>query len=95
MIRTGFNTRLEHTIAYLIAGIAVFVAYPRQSIWSITALLCAYAGVLELGQLFIPGRHAAIVDWVASSTRVLFAAMAAFVFRGHAGILMQSVDTPD
>ena len=30
MVRTGFNTRLEHVGAYLIAGIVVIVAYPRR-----------------------------------------------------------------
>ena len=29
MIRTGFSTRLEHTVAYLIAGIAAIIA-PRK-----------------------------------------------------------------
>ena len=43
MARTGFNTRLEHTVAYLIAGIATIIAYR-----------CAFAGILELGQLYIP-----------------------------------------
>ena len=83
MVRTGFNTRLEHTVAYLIAGIAAIIAYPRKPIWSITAILCAYAGILELGQIYIPGRHAAFVDWIASSGGVLCASMTRFFHRRH------------
>jgi VanZ family protein len=81
MVRTGFNTRLEHTAAYLIAGIATIIAYPRKPIWSIAAILCAYAGILELGQLYIPGRHAAFLDWIASSSGVLCASMTGFFHR--------------
>jgi VanZ family protein len=80
MVRTGFNTRLEHLVAYLITGIAVISAYPRSRTWTIAAILCAYAGVLELGQLFIPGRHAALFDWLASSSGVLCACLTVYFF---------------
>jgi VanZ family protein len=80
MVRTGFNTRLEHVVAYLIAGIAVIIAYPRRPTWSIAAILCAYAGILEVGQLYIPGRHAALLDWLASSSGVLCACLTVYFF---------------
>jgi VanZ family protein len=83
MVRTGFNTRLEHMAAYLIAGIAVIIAYPRRPTWSIAAILCAYAGILELGQIYVPGRHAALLDWLASSSGVFCACVTVFVFQGH------------
>jgi VanZ family protein len=91
MVRTGFNTRLEHMVAYLIAGIAVIIAHPRIPTWSIAAILCAYAGILELGQIYIPGRHAALLDWLASSSGVLCACLAVFVFqrRHHLGSLLR------
>jgi VanZ family protein len=81
MIRTGFNTRLEHVAAYLIAGISVIIAYPRTPTWSIAAILSAYAGILELGQMYIPGRHAALLDWLASSSGALCACLIVFVFK--------------
>jgi VanZ family protein len=80
MVRTGFNARLEHVAAYWIAGIAVIIAYPRRPAWSIAAVLCAYAGILELGQLYIPGRHAALLDWLASSSGVLCACLTVYFF---------------
>jgi VanZ family protein len=73
MIRTGADGRLEHAAAYLISGLAVFTAYPRRLKWLIAILMTCYAGILELGQLFLPGRHAAILDWLASSGGVLCA----------------------
>jgi len=73
MIRTGVDGRLEHAAAYLISGLAYFTAYPRRPKWLIAILMTCYAGILELGQLFVPGRHAAILDWLASSGGVLCA----------------------
>jgi VanZ family protein len=91
MVRTGFNTRLEHVAAYLIAGIAVIIAYPRKPSWSITATLSIYAGVLELGQMYIPGRHAAWLDWIASSSGALCAFLTVFTChkRHDLGILLR------
>jgi hypothetical protein len=73
MIRTGADGRLEHGAAYLISGLAVFSAYPRRLKWPIAILMMCYAGILEFGQLWVPGRHAGILDWAASSGGVLCA----------------------
>jgi len=73
MIRTSFDGRLEHAAAYLISGLAVFTAYPRRLKWLIAILMMCYAGILEFGQLWVPGRHAGILDWAASSGGVLCA----------------------
>ncbi len=73
MIRTGADGRLEHAAAYLISGLAVFTAYPRRLTWLTAILMMCYAGILEFGQLWVPGRHAGILDWAASSGGVLCA----------------------
>ena len=73
MIRTAADARLEHAAAYLISGLAVFTAYPRRLKWLIAILMMCYAGILEFGQLWVPGRHAGILDWAASSSGVLCA----------------------
>lgn len=83
MIRTGFNTRLERTTAYLMAGIAVLAAYPQKPLWLIAVLLGGYAGVLELGQMYVPGRHAALLDWLASSGGVVCACVMVFFCRSR------------
>ena len=83
IVRTGFNTRLEHTTAYLMAGIAVLAAYPQKPPWLIAVLLGVYAGVLELGQMYVPGRHAALLDWLASSGGVVCACVTVFFYRSR------------
>src|SRR5262249_22959974 len=83
LVRTGFDKRLEHTAAYVIAGLAVLLAYPRRSPWSMAALLGAYAGVLELGQMYVPGRQAGLFDWLASFTGVVCVCFAVFFSRSR------------
>ena len=71
MVRTGFNGRVEHFVAYagtmLIAGFGY--GMQRGALLKMMAL-CAYAGVLEVLQNFSPGRHPAFLDFVASSSGV-------------------------
>jgi hypothetical protein len=65
MVRTGLNGHLEHIIAYLLTALAFMLAYPSRPAWHVGLGLAAYAGVLELGQLIVPGRNAAFIDWAA------------------------------
>ena len=68
MIRTGTPGDLEHVAAYLITGGIVAVSYGSQvGYWLSALLLCAWAGVLEMGQFWVPGRHAQLIDFAASS----------------------------
>lgn len=71
MVRTGLNTRLEHVIAYLLAASAFMFAYPNQKAWQVGLAFVTYAGILELGQLIVPGRHAAVLDWTAGTIGAL------------------------
>lgn len=71
MVRTGLNTRFEHATAYLVATFVVALAYPKLKIERLAAMLIAYAAVLELGQLLVPGRHSDWHDWIASSSGVV------------------------
>ena len=73
MIRSAADGRLEHAAAYLISGLAIFTAYAQRSKWLVTILMTYYAGILEFGQFFVPGREAAPSDWAASSAGVLCA----------------------
>jgi VanZ family protein len=77
MVRTGFDGHLEHFTAYFGTMLVIAAAYgaslglPRP-----TLLLIAYAGVLELGQNFSPGRHPAVADFASSSLGVVVGSLA-------------------
>jgi VanZ family protein len=77
MIRTGINTRIEHVIAYMGTMFLVGAAYAlRLGLLRLVAMLVAYAGVLEIGQNFSPGRHPSVFDFAASSSGVIAGAVA-------------------
>lgn len=61
------NDRLEHFVAYLVAGILFAIGYmrPRQLLSS-GVMLTICAGALEFVQLLSPGRHASPRDFIAS-----------------------------
>jgi VanZ family protein len=58
MVRTSAPGDLEHFVAYLGTGVIACLGYARRMGYLVlAALLCAYAGVLEMAQNFAPGRH--------------------------------------
>ena len=76
MVRTGIGGHLEHALehaaAYLLASAVATLGYGRaRSCAQIGALYCAYAGLLELGQVVVPGRHARFDDFSASAIGAL------------------------
>jgi VanZ family protein len=87
MVRTGLlSGTQEHFLAHLLAATAVAAAVRRVDLmrWTLLALV-AYAGLLELGQYFVPGRDPAIGEFASSAlgatlgvgvVRVLYTALA-------------------
>ena len=69
VVRSGFlSGHVEHTVAYTASGAFMCaVLAGRYAAWQVAAALVAYAGVLELGQLIVPGRHAGIDDFLCSA----------------------------
>jgi VanZ family protein len=73
MVRTGvLSTHQEHFLAYLLSALTISAAQGRgaPAAWPGFALVC-YAGLLEVGQLYVPGRHPGITDFSASSLGAL------------------------
>lgn len=66
-IRTGMVGQIEHAIAYCGTGAILVFAYQEPRRWWIVAGLVALAGVLEIGQLWVPGRTSQVIDFAASS----------------------------
>ena len=52
----------EHFLIYLAVGFALGLGYSNR--WRVLASLVAFAAAIELAQLFVPGRHARVVDFV-------------------------------
>src|SRR6516164_4731232 len=69
MVRTEtLPGQAEHALAYFATGICLTLLL--QGRWSplfIVACIAAYAAILEVGQIFVPGRHAQLLDFVAST----------------------------
>ena len=88
MIRTGIlSGHAEHVIAYALSGAVMYAMLaPRfAAAYIVVAAIVAYAGLLELGQLFVPGRHAAVADFLFSTTGAVVGIVSCIV-GGLAGI---------
>jgi len=71
MVRTGLGGHIEHAIAYMGATAIIAFAYAgRFGAAMVVTALVLYAGLMEAGQVFAPGRHAAIWDFLASASGV-------------------------
>ena len=70
--------RGDHAVAFLLVGLLFARAYPERR-WTVSAVAVALIGVLEIMQLWMPGRHARFEDFVvdALSACVGFALSAA------------------
>jgi VanZ family protein len=53
----------EHALAFVLVGLAFGLAYPRRRLLT-TAMAVVLIGMLELLQLWMPGRHARFEDFV-------------------------------
>ena len=74
----------EHAIAYFLTGFAVTLLLAGyRTAWQIALSLVLYAGMLEQGQYFVPGRHASVSDFsVSAAGGLVGVAMAALLKSG-------------
>lgn len=68
----------DHALAFLLVGIVFGLAYPQRRL-TVSAVAVALIGLLEIMQLWVPGRHARFEDFMvdALSACVGFALSAA------------------
>jgi VanZ family protein len=64
--QSGARGSFEHVAAYLITTVLLVFAYPRSPPWIVGGDLAIYAGILEVGQLYVAGRHSQFEDFAAS-----------------------------
>ncbi|CDX17179.1 conserved membrane hypothetical protein [Mesorhizobium plurifarium] len=55
------DPNMERALAYILLGLALALGFPSR-VTQTVLFVCAVAGVLEVLQLFDPGRHARVVD---------------------------------
>ena len=60
---TGAPHDLEHFVIYLATGLAFGLGYDRKR-GLLAILLVIFSGSIEITQLFIPGRHARLSDFI-------------------------------
>ena len=75
-VRTGLAGQIEHVIAYAGTGVLLAFGFGPARAWRIGALLVLLAGVLEVGQIWIPGRTAQVIDFPASSAGAVLGTLA-------------------
>src|ERR1700727_3087216 len=60
----------EHALAFVLIGLAFALGYPRHRLLA-AGLTVVFTGVLELLQLFVPGRHARLEDFLVDALATL------------------------
>lgn len=72
---------LEHAGIFLIMGLALGLGYPGRIAMRM-AIVVAFAGAVEIAQLFAPGRHARLIDFaVDAAAACIGGALAAIALR--------------
>jgi VanZ family protein len=76
----------EHALAFILLGLAFSLAYPRHRVPA-AGISVVLIGVLELLQLFVPGRHARLEDFIVDALTALvgfgIAAAIGWLMRAH------------
>ena len=65
--RTGLPGQIEHFVAYAGTAAIFAMAYRGTARWRLAAAFIALAGILEIGQIWVPGRTSQVIDFAASS----------------------------
>jgi VanZ family protein len=60
---SNFGQDGEHALAFVLVGLAFGIAYTRNRLLT-TAIAVVMIGVIEILQLWMPGRHARVEDFV-------------------------------
>jgi VanZ family protein len=70
---------LEHFLIYLATGLAFGIGYPRAA-RRLAIGLVVFAGAIEFVQLFIPGRHSRLSDFIIDAVAVCLGVTVSYLF---------------
>jgi VanZ family protein len=83
LVRTGFlSGHQEHFLAYMASGLLLATAVPRYRFVNVAIFYGLLAIVLEVGQIFVPGRHPEVVTAIISMTGAVAGEIAARLVTG-------------
>lgn len=68
----------EHFVIYFVTGFAFGLGYKR-TVGLQAALLVIFSGSVEIMQLFVPGRHARLSDFIVDALAVCFGLMVVYL----------------
>jgi VanZ family protein len=75
---TGLPHGLEHFVIYWATGVAFVLGYELK-LGLLATLLVFFSGAVEFAQLFVPGRHARLSDFIVDALATIVGAMTASV----------------
>jgi hypothetical protein len=75
---TPLPTQLERAVALALIGFVCVLAYPRHTVL-VVVLLVGFTAFLEAAQLFDPGRHGRLIDFLAKFAGVVCGATPAWL----------------
>ena len=82
MTRTAMGGHAEHFVAYMGTALLMGLAFRRSPpLGAQCGLLVAYAALLEIGQLYSPGRHASFHDLAFSAAGVAMGGLLVWMAR--------------
>jgi VanZ family protein len=80
---TGVPGPLEHVAAYaIVGGLLTFGYHKRSQPFIVVFSLSLYAAILEIAQIWVPGRDPKFIDFVASSAGALIGSALAWIGLG-------------
>jgi VanZ family protein len=81
---TGAPQNIEHFTIYFVCGLAFSLGYGHRGARSeivLGATLVLFAGLVEIAQLFVPGRHARLSDFIVDALAMISGVVAIAVIR--------------
>jgi VanZ family protein len=75
----------EHFLVHILLGVAFGIGYAKR-IWLQSLGLVALIGAIELAQIFVPGRHARLSDFLIDAGATCLGIGLVWIFRDLAGI---------
>jgi VanZ family protein len=86
---TGAGHNLEHLLIFLATGMAFALGYPRR-FWLLPIALLAFAAAIEIAQVWVPGRHARLSDFLVDVTALYLGLLVSYLLAKLGVVSLQS-----